>query len=139
MPTRDPAPAHESPPSRDRPWFRRPPTPTELLAGAALLLALTLPLWGWYQGTGPARVVVYVAQDQVYAEPLLAQFTSETGIRVAAVYDSEAVKSVGLANRLLAERNHPQCDVFWGNEELRTRQLAAQGVWRDTNGWQAFG
>jgi len=46
---------------------------------------------------------------------------------------------VGLANRLLAERNHPRCDVFWGNEELRTRQLAAQGVWRDTNGWQAFG
>jgi iron(III) transport system substrate-binding protein len=127
------------PPPGDRPWFRRPPTATELLATAALLLALALPLWGWYQGSGAARVVAYVAQDQVYAEPLLARFTRETGIRVAAVYDSEAVKTVGLANRLLAERQRPQCDVFWGNEELRTRQLAAQGVWRDTNGWQAFG
>jgi iron(III) transport system substrate-binding protein len=40
---------------------------------------------------------------------------------------------------LLAERSHPQCDVFWGNEEMRTRQLAAQNVFRETNGWAAFG
>jgi len=49
------------------------------------------------------------------------------------------VKTVGLANRLLAERDHPVCDVFWGNEEFRTRQLAAAGVFRATNGWAAFG
>jgi len=55
------------------------------------------------------------------------------------VYDSEAVKTVGLANRLLAERDHPQCDLFWGNEEMRTRQLATLNVWRKTNGWSAFG
>jgi iron(III) transport system substrate-binding protein len=84
-------------------------------------------------------VILYCAQDQTYAEPLLKQFEQETGIRVKAVYDSEAVKTVGLANRLLAERSHPQCDVFWGNEELRTRQLAAQKVFRETNGWAAFG
>ena len=88
--------------------------------------------------SGPA-VIAYIAQDQVYAEPLLADFTQETGIRVRAVYDSEAVKTVGLANRLLAEAAHPQCDVFWGNEELRTRQLAIQDTWRATNGWAAFG
>jgi len=84
-------------------------------------------------------VILYCAQDQTYAEPLLKQFEQETGIQVKAVYDSEAVKTVGLANRLLAERTHPQCDVFWGNEELRTRQLAAQNVFRETNGWAAFG
>jgi iron(III) transport system substrate-binding protein len=84
-------------------------------------------------------VIVYAAQDQVYSEPILQQFTRETGIKVRAVYDSEAVKTVGLANRLLAERARPQCDVFWGNEELRTRQLAAQNVFRETNGWTAFG
>ncbi len=86
-----------------------------------------------------AAVVLYCAQDEVFAEPMLKEFARQTGIRVRAVYDSEAVKTVGLANRLLAERAHPQCDVFWGNEELRTRQLAAQGVWRETNGWSAFG
>jgi iron(III) transport system substrate-binding protein len=55
------------------------------------------------------------------------------------VYDNEAVKTVGLANRLLAERHHPICAVFWGNEEMRTRLLAAQKVFRETNGWAAFG
>jgi iron(III) transport system substrate-binding protein len=84
-------------------------------------------------------VIIYAAQDQVYSEPILEQFTKRTGIKVRAVYDSEAVKTVGLANRLLAERARPQCDVFWGNEELRTRQLAAENVFRETNGWAAFG
>jgi iron(III) transport system substrate-binding protein len=91
-------------------------------------------------GRDPAReVVAYIAQDQVFAEPLLAEFTRQTGIRVRAVFDSEAVKTVGLANRLLAEQARPQADVFWGNEELRTRQLAARGVWREPHGWAAFG
>ncbi len=88
---------------------------------------------------GQATVVIYAAQDQVYAEAILNEFERTTGIRVRAVYDSEAVKTVALANRLLAERARPQCDVFWGNEELRTRQLSALGVFRATNGWAAFG
>ena len=73
-------------------------------------------------------VVVYASQDQAYAEPILAEFTRRTGIRVRAVYDSEMVKTVGLANRLLAERDRPQCDVFWNNETLRTYQLKERGV-----------
>lgn len=85
------------------------------------------------------QVVAYCAQDQGYAEAIFHDFEKQTGIKVRAVYDSEAVKTVGLANRLLAERNHPQCDVFWGNEEMRTRQMAAQNVFRETNGWAAFG
>jgi iron(III) transport system substrate-binding protein len=104
-----------------------------LLTGLLLLLLMKL------KSAPPQQVIVYAAQDQVYAEPILMDFERGTGIRVRAVYDSEAVKTVGLANRLLAERAHPQCDVFWGNEELRTRQLAAQGVFRETNGWAAFG
>lgn len=86
-----------------------------------------------------AEVVAYCAQDQVYSQPILKQFEQETGIRVKAVYDSEAVKTVGLANRLLAERGRPRCDVFWGNEEMRTRLLASNNVFRETNGWAAFG
>jgi iron(III) transport system substrate-binding protein len=84
-------------------------------------------------------LVIYAAQDQVYSEPMLREFEKETGIKVKAVYDSEAVKTTVLANRLLAERSHPQCDLFWGNEEMRTRQLATQNVFRETNGWAAFG
>ncbi len=113
-----------------------------LVAGLLLVLFAIAMLFGPMlknpkRGRPPA--VVYAAQDQVYAEPILREFEKETGIKIKAVYDSEAVKTVGLANRLLAERNHPQCDVFWGNEEMRTRQLAAQGIFRETNGWAAFG
>jgi iron(III) transport system substrate-binding protein len=85
------------------------------------------------------EVIVYTSQDQLYAEPILKEFEQETGIKVRAVFDSETVKTVGLANRLLAERSHPQCDVYWGNEELRTRQLAAQNIFRETNAWAAVG
>lgn len=85
------------------------------------------------------EVVVYCAQDQVYAEAVLRDFSRKSGVRVRTVYDSEAVKTVGLANRLLAEAAHPQCDVFWGNEELRTRQLAARNLFRVTDGWAAVG
>jgi iron(III) transport system substrate-binding protein len=93
----------------------------------------------WLKHQGKSEVIIYAAQDQVYAEPILREFEKETSIKVKAIYDSEAVKTVGLANRLLAERDHPQCDVFWGNEEMRTRQLAAQNVFRETKGWAAFG
>jgi iron(III) transport system substrate-binding protein len=84
-------------------------------------------------------LIIYTSQDQVYAEPILKEFSQQTGIEARAVYDSEAVKTVGLANRLLAERAHPQCDVFWNNEELRTRQLAAQNIFRKKDPWRAFG
>lgn len=86
-----------------------------------------------------APAIVYCAQDQVFAEPIFKEFTERHHIKIRPAFDSEAVKTVGLANRLLAEKSHPQCDVFWSNEELRTRQLAAQGVFRETNGWTAVG
>jgi iron(III) transport system substrate-binding protein len=104
------------------------------VALGGVLLAL-LPVWK----ANRHLVIIYASQDEVYAEPILQEFTKQTGIKVRAVYDNEAVKTVGLANRLLAERSHPQCDVFWNNEELRTRQLAAQNVFRETDPWASFG
>jgi iron(III) transport system substrate-binding protein len=64
----------------------------------------------------------------VYSEPILKDFEAETGIRVRAVYDAEAVKTVGLVNRLLAEKERPQADVFWNNEIVRTLYLKREGV-----------
>jgi iron(III) transport system substrate-binding protein len=104
-----------------------------------ILLLVLLSLVRHSPSDKKGEVIVYCAQDQVYAEPIFKDFEKETGIKVEAVFDSEAVKTVGIANRLLAERRHPQCDVLWGNEELRVRQLAAQNVLRETNGWFAFG
>jgi iron(III) transport system substrate-binding protein len=82
-------------------------------------------------GNGSQALIVYTSQDQVYAEPILKDFEAETGIKVRAVFDSEAVKTVGLANRLLAEKGNPQCDVFWNNEVFRAHQLEAEGVFRE--------
>jgi iron(III) transport system substrate-binding protein len=106
-----------------------------IAVGIALLLLLLVPM----PSTPVKQVIAYCAQDQEYAEPILREFSKQTGIKARAVYDNEAVKTVGLANRLLAERPHPQCDVFWGNEEMRTRQLAAEHVFRETNGWATVG
>jgi iron(III) transport system substrate-binding protein len=103
---------------------------------AVLFLVL---IWLAFQSVRKPSVVVYTSQDQVYSEPIFHEFTRRTGIRVRAVFDSEAVKTVGLANRLLAERRNPQCDVFWNNELLRTYQLAAADVFREENGWKEFG
>jgi iron(III) transport system substrate-binding protein len=102
-----------------------------------LLGTLLLPTLNIFR-KGP-RLVVYCAQDQVYAEQIFKKFKDKTGIRVLAVYDSEAVKTVGLANRLLAEKAQPRADLFWGNEELRARQLAQRGIFRETNGLAVFG
>jgi iron(III) transport system substrate-binding protein len=87
----------------------------------------------------PRTLTLYTSQDITYAAGMVERFEAETGVRVRVLYDSEAVKTVGLANRLLAEMEHPQCDVFWNNEVLRTRQLALRGVYRETNGWSEFG
>ncbi len=95
-----------------------------LAAGACFLVLAA----GWTGCSRERSVVVYTAQDQEYAEPIFAEFTQQTGIRVKPLFDSEAVKTVGLVNRLIAEQAHPQGDVFWGNEELRARQLMAKGV-----------
>jgi iron(III) transport system substrate-binding protein len=105
---------------------------------AAAAAVICLALGGC--GPGDARsVVVYASQDEVFTEPIFKDFEKQTGIKVLPVYDGEAVKTVGLANRLLAESSHPQCDLFWNNEELRTRQLAARNIFRETNGWALLG
>jgi iron(III) transport system substrate-binding protein len=96
------------------------------------VVAVTLPCWlGGFVPFARAEqpsVVLYCSQDQVFAEPLLKQFTQQSGIMVRPVFDSEAVKTVGLANRLLGEIRNPRADVWWSNEEFRTRQLAERGV-----------
>jgi iron(III) transport system substrate-binding protein len=84
-------------------------------------------------------VVIYTSQDEEYAGPVFQEFERQTGVKVRPVFDSEAVKTVGLVNRLLAERANPQCDVFWNNEEMRTRMLATRGLFRETNGWAETG
>lgn len=75
-----------------------------------------------------SEVIVYVAHDQIYSEPILKEFEKETGIKVKAVYDLEATKTTGIVNRLIAEKDFPRCDVFWNNEIARTILLKDKGI-----------
>jgi len=75
-----------------------------------------------------SEVVVYVSEDQVFSEPILKDFERETGITVRAVFDTEEAKSTGVMNRLVAERNNPQADVYWANEPIRAELLKQQGI-----------
>jgi len=74
------------------------------------------------------EVVVYTALDQVFSEPVLQEFEKRSNIKVKAVYDIEAVKTTGLVNRLIAEKQNPRCDVFWNSEIIQTILLKRKGA-----------
>ncbi|MFC2000066.1 extracellular solute-binding protein [Chloroflexota bacterium] len=95
-----------------------------------LTIALTAALLTTACGgdTSKGSVVVYTSVDQVFSEPILKQFEEESGINVLPVFDVEAVKTTGLVNRLIAEKDRPQCDVFWNGEFAQTILLKEEGV-----------
>ena len=73
-------------------------------------------------------VVVYTTVDQIFSEPILNDFEKETGIKVKAVFDTEETKSTGVLNRLIAEKENPQCDLFWSGDPVRTIVLKNKGI-----------
>jgi iron(III) transport system substrate-binding protein len=76
----------------------------------------------------PKSVVVYSSVDEVFARPVAEAFQRETGIEVQLVPDTEETKSTGLLNRLIAEKNRPQADVFWSGDPVRAALLKTKGI-----------
>lgn len=74
------------------------------------------------------EVVVYTALDQEFSESHFDTYHELTGVDVVAKYDTEANKTVGLTEALLAEKDRPRCDVFWNNEILNTLRLQKAGL-----------
>lgn len=104
-----------------------------MIAGTFILTAL------FSAGCGEKKTVtIYTSVDQVYSEEIFNMFEQETKIKVNAVYDIEAAKTVGLANRLIAEKDNPSADLFWSGEPLQTMRLIDEGV-IGTDRWEAFG
>jgi len=84
---------------------------------------------GATKSPGPAgEVTVYVSVDQIHAERVLKAFEAKTGIKVNALYDVEAEKTVGLVQRLIAEKDKPKADVFWNGEFVQTVKLKNLGL-----------
>ncbi len=127
-----------------------------LLRISAFFAALLCGLGAASCSRAPAgHVVVYTSVDEVYALEVFQAFTRETGIAVRPLFDAESAKTLGLVNRIAAERARPQADVFWNGECARTVLLKEQGLlesyrspsaegigpeWRDPDGmWTGFG
>lgn len=74
------------------------------------------------------EVVIYSSEDKIFSEPVLQAFEKKTGIKVRAIYDTEETKSAGLVNRLIAEKDNPQADVFWSGDPARPALLEFKGI-----------
>jgi len=92
-----------------------------------LMLAIVMGL-GCKHDAGRGRVVLYCSVDQAVAESVIAEFEKAAGIKVLARFDTEASKTVGLVQRLRAEKARPVADVFWSSEVFYTVRLAGEGV-----------
>jgi iron(III) transport system substrate-binding protein len=77
-----------------------------------------------------SEVVVYTALDEGFSRPIFGDFEQKTGIDVRPKFDTEATKTVGLAQAILAEQDRPRCDLFWNNEILNTLRLERAGLLR---------
>ncbi len=69
-------------------------------------------------GDNAREVVLYCSVDQAIAEPIIAEFEKQTGIKVLSRFDTEAGKTVGLVQRIRAEAASPVADVFWSPRSI---------------------
>ncbi len=74
------------------------------------------------------ELVVYTTVDQIFSEPILKDFEKQSGIKVKALFDTEETKSTGVLNRLIAEKDNPQCDVFWSGDPVRAIIVRNKGI-----------
>lgn len=99
------------------------------LRRVSVCVALLSPVLGASACKSKAReVVIYTSVDQVFSEPIFKAFERESGIAVRAVFDTEETKSTGVLNRLVAEAQRPQADVFWANDPVRPFLLVKRGL-----------
>jgi len=94
---------------------------------AVTILALTSP-GCWSDSSGREQVVVYVALDQPFSQPILDDYAREEGVDVRPKFDAESTKTLGLTTEIMNEAKRPRCDVFWNNEILNTLRLEEKGL-----------
>jgi len=94
---------------------------------ALVAMTLCLAAIGCWSSSGQ-EVVVYTALDKEFSEPILEEFSEQTGIAALPKFDAESTKTVGLTQAILDERDRPRCDVFWNNEILNTLRLQRAGL-----------
>ncbi len=104
-------------------------TTTRLWLAAPCLVLLALG-FAWSCSGKPAapEVVLYTSCDDYLLREIIPAFEKETGITVKLVGDTEATKTTGLVQRVIAESKNPRADVWWSNEPFGTMKLAEEGL-----------
>ena len=76
------------------------------------------------------RVTVYCSVDEEFARDILEHFAAETGMQIEPVFDSEAGKTTGLVQRIIAEAEagRPRGSVLFSSEVFNTILLARRGL-----------
>lgn len=98
--------------------------PASLLTGTLLVEMLG----GCRRKADTGEVVLYSSVDEPILREVIDAYAREHTGRVLLVGDTEATKTTGLLQRLIAERERPRCDVWWSNEAFSTIGLARQGL-----------
>jgi iron(III) transport system substrate-binding protein len=80
-------------------------------------------------------IVLYSSVDDAILREVIGLFKRANPDRynIRLVGDTEATKTTGLVQRLIAERDRPRADVWWSSEAIGTMMLAREGVlaaWR---------
>jgi len=101
---------------------------TSLIGSALALLALLAFALSRSCGPGDAEVVVYTSVDQIFSEPIFRHCEQRADLSVRGLFDTEETKSTGVLNRLIAEADHPQADVFWSGDPVRPFVLIERGL-----------
>ena len=93
-------------------------------------LAACLVLTGGCVPRAESDVVVYSALDEEFAFPILNAYERSTDHETGVIpkFDVESTKTVGLVNRIIAEKEQPVCDLFWNNEIMHTVRLQKLGL-----------
>jgi iron(III) transport system substrate-binding protein len=95
-------------------------------AGAATAsLVLPVPLRA---RTIAETVTLYSSVDDAPLREIVELAERELGVRIRLVGDTEATKTTGLVQRLIAEREAPKADVWWSSEAMGTAKLARESV-----------
>ncbi len=95
---------------------------------AIVIIAVIVPWIGKHWQTSQSELVVYCAHDSIFADSIIRDFETNSGIRVRIRFDEETNKSLGLTNLLIAEKKNPRCDVFWNNQTLGMIRLKNEEV-----------
>ncbi|MFT3788782.1 MAG: extracellular solute-binding protein [Tepidisphaeraceae bacterium] len=95
---------------------------TSLFSAAVSLCVLCV------EPTRADTVTLYTSIDEPVARKVIDAFQQKTGHTVRLVTDTEASRSVGIAEKLAAEKDRPRAEVWWGNEIFYTVGLAEAGA-----------